>query len=200
MCPFLLRLGGFFNWYREDSEVLYPYGWISNKGKSPPKEPKETWLKPHPTSSRLVAKVKALGHRKPVAWLVSNCHTSSQRELYVKELQKYVPVDIFGRCGKPLKCTVERDECFKEIQEQYQFYLSFENSLCKDYATEKLYRALASNLVPVVMVGANYSKIVPPRSEPYLFKLLVPNTYWLKIVPFLLGQSSIPKILPRQSF
>ena len=82
MCPFLLRLGGFFNWtmtYREDSEVLYPYGWLSNKGKSPPKEPKETWLKPHPTSSRLVAKVKALGHRKPVAWLVSNCHTSSQR-------------------------------------------------------------------------------------------------------------------------
>ena len=36
----------------------------------------------------------------------------------------------------------------------------------KDYATEKLFRALASNLVPVVMGGANYSKIVPPRSSP----------------------------------
>lgn len=169
MCPFPFRLGGFFNWtmtYREDSEVLYPYGWLSNKGKSPPKELKETWLKPHPTSSGLIAKVKALGQRKPVAWLVSNCHTSSQRELYVNELQKYVPVDIFGKCGKPLKCTVGRDECFKEIEEQYQFYLSFENSLCRDYATEKLYRALASNLVPVVMGGANYSRIVPPRSEP----------------------------------
>ena len=139
---------------------------MESLGKSPPKEQKETWLKPHPTSSRLVAKVKALGQRKPVAWLVSHCHTSSQRELYVNELQKYVPVDIFGRCGKPLKCTVGRDECFKEIEEQYQFYLSFENSLCRDYATEKLYRALASKLVPVVMGGANYSRIVPPRSEP----------------------------------
>ena len=169
MCPFPLRLGGFFNWtmtYRKDSEVLYPYGWLSNTGKSWSRKAIETWLKPHPTSSELVAKVRALGHRKPVAWLVSNCHTSSQREKYVSELQKHVPVDIFGRCGKPLKCTVGRDECFKEIEEQYQFYLSFENSLCKDYATEKLYRALASILVPVVMGGANYSRIVPPRSEP----------------------------------
>ena len=51
-----------------------------------------------------------------------------------------------------------------EIARSYQFYLSFENSLCKDYATEKLFRALASDLVPVVMGGANYSKIVPPKS------------------------------------
>ena len=51
-----------------------------------------------------------------------------------------------------------------EIASNYQFYLAFENSLCKDYATEKLFRALASDLVPVVMGGANYSNIVPPKS------------------------------------
>ena len=41
-------------------------------------------------------------------------------------------MDIFGRCGKPLKCTKGRDECFEEIVQQYKFYLAFENSLCKD--------------------------------------------------------------------
>ena len=123
-----------------------------------------SWLKPHPTSPALAARIQALGPRKPVAWLVSNCHTDSRRELYVKELQKHVPVDIFGGCGRPLDCTLGRDECFVEIASRYKFYLSFENSLCKDYATEKLFRALAADLVPVVMGGANYSKIVPPRS------------------------------------
>ena len=117
--------------YRADSEVLYPYGWLSEKS-SPASSTPRTWLKPHPTSRALVAKVRSLGSRKPVAWLVSNCQTSSQRELYVKELQKHVPVEIFGRCGKPLKCTKGRDECFEEIVQLYKFYLAFENSLCKD--------------------------------------------------------------------
>ena len=84
--------------------------------------------------------------------------------VYVKKLQEHVPVDIFGGCGRALNCNKGRDECFVEIARSYQFYLSFENSLCKDYATEKLFRALASDLVPVVMGGANYSKIVPPKS------------------------------------
>ena len=112
----------------------------------------------------MAARIRSLGPRKPVAWLVSNCQTDSHRELYVKELQKHVPVDIFGGCGQPLKCTKRRDECFVEIANSYQFYLSFENSLCKDYVTEKLFRALAADLVPVVMGGANYTNIVPPKS------------------------------------
>ena len=112
----------------------------------------------------MAARIHALGPRKPVAWLVSNCKTNSQREHYVQELQKHIPVDIFGGCGEPLRCNIGRDECFVEIAESYQFYLSFENSLCKDYATEKLFRALAADLVPVVMGGANYSNIVPPKS------------------------------------
>jgi len=37
---------------------------------------------------------------KLAAWFVSHCHTSSQREKYVTELQKYIDVDIFGYCGE----------------------------------------------------------------------------------------------------
>ena len=148
--------------YREDSEIQFLYGWLSEK--SSKKQISGGWLNSHPTSPAVAAKIKTLGARKPVAWLVSNCKTKSHRELYVKKLQEHVPVDIFGGCGRALNCNKGRDECFVEIARSYQFYLSFENSLCKDYATEKLFRALASDLVPVVMGGANYSKIVPPKS------------------------------------
>ena len=44
------------------------------------------------------------------------------------------------------------------------FYLSFENSLCEDYVTEKLWAWLRRDIVPVVMGQANYSAIVPPHS------------------------------------
>lgn len=60
----------------------------------------------------------------------------------VKTLQKYVTVDIYGKCG-PLVCP-RRDmaTCTKMLDEEYKFYLSFENSLCYDYLTEKLIRGL----------------------------------------------------------
>ena len=36
---------------------------------------------------------------KMAYWLVSDCKTDNRREDYVKELQKYINIDIFGRCG-----------------------------------------------------------------------------------------------------
>ena len=32
-------------------------------------------------------------------WLVSNCDPRSQRDILVKTLQRYVPVDVFGDCS-----------------------------------------------------------------------------------------------------
>ncbi|CAG8505647.1 7171_t:CDS:2, partial [Racocetra persica] len=34
----------------------------------------------------------------PVAWVVSNCHASNGRHYYVKELLKYIDIDIYGKC------------------------------------------------------------------------------------------------------
>ena len=44
------------------------------------------------------------------------------------------------------------------------FYLSFENSICEDYVTEKFWKVLNGNLVPIVLGGANYEEIAPPHS------------------------------------
>ena len=46
----------------------------------------------------------------------------------------------------------------------FRFYLSFENAICKDYVTEKIFNALRLNTIPIVLGGANYSKILPPGS------------------------------------
>jgi alpha-1,3-fucosyltransferase len=50
--------------------------------------------------------------------------------------------------------------CFRN----YKFYLSFENAMCEDYVTEKLWKVINHTVVPVVLGGANYSKIVPQKS------------------------------------
>lgn len=85
----------------------------------------------------------------------------------VKELQKYMSVDIFGSCG-PLKCNrvtnqSENDPC-RQMLDNYKFYLSFENSLWEDYVTEKLFNVMTRFIIPIVYGGANYSHFVPPHS------------------------------------
>ncbi|CAL1688347.1 unnamed protein product [Lasius platythorax] len=103
------------------------------------------------------------GKSKLVTWFVSNCYAKSGRMEYVQELSKHIGVDIYGRCGTS-SCNRSRD-CFGDVIEpNYFFYLSFENSFCDDYVTEKLMNPLRYNVVPVVYGGANYSQFAPPNS------------------------------------
>ena len=101
--------------------------------------------------------------KKLVAWMVSKCETYSKRENYVKELQKYIEVDIYGHCG-PLKCAKHDNACLDMLENDYKFYLSFENTICDGYVTEKLFKILSLNLVPVTFGGGPYSEIAPPNS------------------------------------
>ena len=51
-----------------------------------------------------------------------------------------------------------------ELSVSSQFYLALENSLCKDYVTEKFWKVLPYNVIPVVLSGANMSLFAPPHS------------------------------------
>lgn len=92
---------------------------------------------------------------------MSNCDNApSNRQGLVKELQKFISVDVLGNCGTPcpkypLKCANLDD---------YWFYLSFENAICPDYVTEKIFNRFNQNAVMVVFNGADMSRFLPPKT------------------------------------
>ncbi len=133
-CRDLAFLNGKINWtatYRRDSTIVTPYAvYRPNKD-----------LTTNIHSSH-VQKNWAKGKDSLIAWFVSNCGSKTGRLAYVKELQKYIQVDIYGICG-PLQCPIsEHKKCLEMLRKKYKFYLSLENSACQDYITEKLWNAL----------------------------------------------------------
>ena len=101
------------------------------------------------------------GKNRSAVAVISYC--MQKRLEYVRELSKFIDVDVYGECGEQKLC----DNCWESLR-HYKFYLSFENSVCIDYVTEKFYRnGLKFGMhVPVVLGGANYSdpSVAPPGS------------------------------------
>ncbi|KAK7788582.1 hypothetical protein R5R35_013315 [Gryllus longicercus] len=168
-------MGGVFNWtmtYRLDSDIVRPYGQLSPLGDTP--SPAQGWLAVPaapiaPSAAALEAHnssdAPGEGERKAlVAWLVSHCRTPSRREDYVRALSQHIDVDVYGKCGSRRWPRNDTVGFYRMLSAKYTFYLSFENSLCRDYVTEKLFNVLPLDIVPVVYGGANYSAIVPPHS------------------------------------
>lgn len=150
----LKHYNGYFNWsmtFRMDSEVPVPYG--------------RTLRLP---DNQTAPELEDLFAKKPklAAAMMTNCGQSSNDRLpYIRHLQKLMKVDFYGRCGG-LQCPGHfRKDC--EVLDQYKFYLSFENSNCHDYITEKVWwNALQKKAVPVVMGGRaeDYRRLLPPGS------------------------------------
>ncbi|CAL1530045.1 unnamed protein product [Lymnaea stagnalis] len=136
--------------YKRDADILWPYGSLR--------------YEPSPISNRPNYKVIAVSKRKTAVWLVSNCKTQSKREHYVKEMKKYVDIDIYGRCGRPTNCSrAEYGPCMVQLLSQYKFYIAFENSICDDYMSEKLFKLFVPNnhIIPVVRGGADVDTLLP---------------------------------------
>ena len=77
-----------------------------------------------------------------------------------------MPVDIYGKCGAHHCSRKNERECYRNMERHYKFYLSFENSICDDYVTEKFFNILSYNVIPVTFGGANLTALgAPPRTH-----------------------------------
>ncbi|KAK3098626.1 hypothetical protein FSP39_021370 [Pinctada imbricata] len=146
-----VHLNNKVNWtwtYRRDSDILASYGRI---------------LRRENPSLDFDARILA-NKNKSIAWFVSNCNSRSERDRYKSLLeQAHSDIDIYGRCGQ-LTCVYENPKCRGLLNNTYRFYLSFENSLCRDYVTEKVLAKIGSIVVPIVRGGGHYSVYLPPNS------------------------------------
>lgn len=126
--------------YRTDADIRVPYGWVV-----PLEKKLDAFVPPKKT--------------KLVCWIVSNYRPEHKRVYYFRQLQKYTRVHVYGDYfNKHLSA-----EEYEKVVASCKFYLSFENSVHKDYITEKLFNALALGAVPVVFGTSrqNYERFVP---------------------------------------
>ena len=93
----------------------------------------------------------------PIVYVQTNCKPPSDRDSYVRELMKYIDIDCYGKClnnkemPKELRDPTESlgTEKFDSFLGRYKFHLAFENAICNDYMTEKLFRPLHVGSVPI---------------------------------------------------
>ncbi len=112
------------------------------------------------------------GRVKFVSAMISNCNDKSSRLDYINELSKYIPIDIYGKCGKPcpkMFSNGSAGECREILANEYLFFLSFENSFCKEYITEKFFSILPYDTIPVVLGGGDYEYYV---DQFYIYRYL----------------------------
>ena len=155
------QVNGFFNWtatYRRDSDFFVPYGsYVTLDAQSD--------LQPFESENVNYAS----GKDKLAIFGISN-HCGGQRMDIIRGLMKYIDISFFGKCATQfdtqniIDCPHNMGNGCGEEMKRYKFYLSFENSLCKDYITEKYWRnALERGLVPVVYGASKYTsdEVIP---------------------------------------
>ncbi|XP_074535662.1 alpha-(1,3)-fucosyltransferase 4-like [Halichoeres trimaculatus] len=159
--PGLSSLNGLFNLtmsYRKDSDIFLPYGCLV------PNNLSALWNH-YPYPLRALAPTSQLLRPLLLAWVVSNWSGSHARVVFYNTLRQYITVDLFGRAGKPLPNDIGNESVLR-LLEQYQFYLSLENSKHTDYITEKLWNAILAGSIPVVLGPSrqNYERFLPPEA------------------------------------
>ncbi|XP_030296145.1 alpha-(1,3)-fucosyltransferase 9-like [Sparus aurata] len=141
--PEITHLFNLTSTYRLDSNVPVPYGHL---------EP----VTSEDESFKIPAKDKL------VCWIVSNWKSHFRRVQFYNELKKHVHIHTYGKAfGSDIS-----DQDYSKIVPTCKFYLSFENSVYKDYITEKLYSPMKLGTVPIVLGTSrqNYEEHIPGDS------------------------------------
>ncbi|XP_013388771.1 alpha-(1,3)-fucosyltransferase 11 [Lingula anatina] len=109
----------------------------------------------------------------PVLYVQSHCNVPSDRDTYVKELMRHIEIDSYGSClhnkDLPESLSDPVESMFKEeflnFMANYKFQITFENAICKDYMTEKLFRAMHVGSVPIYKGSPSIKDWVPTEKS-----------------------------------
>ena len=97
-----------------------------------------------------------------VLWFVSNCDASERLNYFfqMKNVASTVNVEGYGRCVDryPMHWCGARTHCEHRYMSKFKYFLSFESNSCRDYISEKFYKAFHHGLIPIVL---------GPRREDY---------------------------------
>ena len=137
--------------FRKHSDIVRPYGKIVRRERK--RQLKRNY-------SEVFLKKQYGG-----VWMSGHCPVPSRRKAFAQEIGKHMHVDLFGRCGtRPCGGrNTMLSECLKNVSRDYKFYFSFENTICPDYTTEKLYNLYLYDLeiIPVINGPANAADYLP---------------------------------------
>jgi len=157
--PDVLRLFQYKMSYRLDSDFLFTYS---------PRDLLKASIAPP------LVPVAQKVPNGTVAWMSSSCQPHNHRQLFVAALMKHYPVHSMGTCennyGSAGRDIQNRDDVNTRTIANYRFYLSLENTNCRDYVTEKFFNAIKAGVVPIVNgPRENYAALLPvPDAAIYL--------------------------------
>jgi len=165
---------------RLESDIVMSY---VNSDREMPDVLGEAWNEFGPTP---MVPFEKRGSENPVLWMAHNCqeldnkngasgNMLNNRTEYVRDLMEHVGVDSLGGClntktdkklsdrSQGLMVSMGREA--KYFGNKYKFYLSFENSNCRGYVSEKLPKAFIWNLVPIVGGPDDWKRFIPTETS-----------------------------------
>jgi alpha-1,3-fucosyltransferase 10 len=130
--------------YRFDSSIPIPHLWEGMFGALPPVVP---------ARERSVV---------PAAAFVSSPDDRCGRNDYLAELMQHVAIDSYGRVchNRDLGEDHGRDSKLAALA-RYRFAIAFENSIARDYVTEKFFDPLLVGAVPIYRGAPNVAELAP---------------------------------------
>ena len=151
-----------FNWtisYKLNSEVsLATYGLFVRRDNPLTNDKHQNWIEKEYTN-----------RNKGALWFVSNCDAKKRLGLFHQLKQtSNLPIEGYGRCVDyyPLHFCRSSSQCEYDYLTNFKFYCSFESNTCRDYITEKFFKAFHYGLIPIVYGPdkGDYTQLAPKNS------------------------------------